>query len=302
MLTGFISATVTDGVLDISGAGDLQIHQLPQTYNGEWPGVKLELIGKNNGNQATTLINGEPSVILTGIKSGVNIDARGIALRVGNVQGSGGSPTLPRAEVSLPGNVTIDAYNARLYLENHTQVTVNGTFAGDEILISGSKLFNLTINADTDPLGQVGNDLVRLVAIQANGTVDIDMGGSLRASGRDELYINSKFGSVFNGPLNITTAGTTFVSMGSGGGAYPLLLNGPFNYNGGDKGDFIDIDGIQIVGSFTAILNGDTDNIIFKNARASAVTLDGGSGNDGLVHNENTDLGAEIAINFELIL
>ena len=298
MLAGSISATVTDGVLDIFGDGDLRIHQLPQTYTGARPGVKLELLGKSNGNQQTTTINGESSVILTGIKSGANINAQAMHLVIGNSSTYGGSPTVRKTSVALPGIVNItEAFDARMYIENYTKVTINGSSNGDNILIGG-KLSELDVNANAAVNG--GGNIVRIVALRAASTVNIDLGGS-PTSGLHQLHMDSAFGSTFNGALNITTVGHSLVFVGPGSDVHPVTFNGPVAYQGGGNRDSVRFDGVDINASFVVDLGGGNDGMVFKNAHALGVSLDGGLGTDGLSIQENTDLGTETITGFETI-
>src|SRR4051794_28937907 len=95
MMTGNVTVAVTNGILTVIGdalSNDVQIRQLRQSYTGEWPGVKLEIAGQNSKGQNSTTINGQDSIVITGVKSGVNIDmgaatdgSRRNFLRVANI-------------------------------------------------------------------------------------------------------------------------------------------------------------------------------------------------------------------------
>src|SRR5207244_5328908 len=102
MLAGNVTVSVTDNMLRIVGdaaGNDIEIQQVQQTFVGEWPGVKLQIIGHG------TTINGQAtSLIVEGVKNSfIGLQGGNNHLLVGNTSKTSSPPN----PVNLPGHVHI---------------------------------------------------------------------------------------------------------------------------------------------------------------------------------------------------
>src|SRR5215203_3679902 len=106
MLASNVTATVTDGTLNIVGdalPNAVQISGGKSTsVNGIWQGVNLRISQAQTPHIVGTKINGQDFVNVTGVKNViVHLGAGDDLLRVSN-------PTGPTTTVNLPGNVVLD--------------------------------------------------------------------------------------------------------------------------------------------------------------------------------------------------
>lgn len=328
MLAGNVTVAVTDGVLHVTGdaaANDVQIRQLKQTFEGEWPGAKLEISG-NYRNRNDTLINGQSEpLIVEGVKSGtvISLGNGNNALRIANIPQDETVPV--RRQVNLSGTVTITTGSGdddiRLYVNNGKSVSVSSGRGEDYIQLTQPKLQDLTVT--TDPASSPGEindwakDFVKITSLKARGDVTIN-GGERRdfirllwhtqidgafavdlrggtapaAQQSNELYVSGSPISVFNGPVNIVggpgTDGVLFEKA---------VINGAFNVA---LGDALDVFLFRGTSNVELRVFGERGNDRFTlGGTIAAVYLDGGSGTDRLTRDSDFDLGEETLVDIE---
>lgn len=234
-------ASVTDGILHLTGdaeANDVQIRQIKQTYEGEWPGLKVEIRGKAlHSNHQTTTINGESTpLIVEGIKNGavIRLGDGDNALRIANIPSHSSVPEAP--QVPFPGRISIasgrGADDIRLFLNNGNQIFVNSGDGEDYVQIKASSVKHLTLNSDpirAEGKTQVGaNDRIEIGRLKSRGTVKITSG-----LGRDDINVLGS--SKIDGPLAIDLgSGLNILNVGrpSGSDSRPTI-NGSITVVGG---------------------------------------------------------------------
>jgi hypothetical protein len=151
MLAGNVIVSVTDNMLRIVGdaaANDIEIQQVQQTFEGEWPGVKLRIIGHD------TTINGQSdSLVVEGVKNSfVGLQGGNNQLVVGNTS----KIVSPPKPVNLPGRVHIGTWagddSIKLNINNSRSVTINQGPGSDYVFMARSNVRDLTINVLFHPL------------------------------------------------------------------------------------------------------------------------------------------------------
>lgn len=328
MLAGDVTVSVTDGLLYITGddaSNDVQIRQLKQTFEGEWPGAKLEITGKNLQNHVSTTINGEnQTLVVAGVKSGVviRLGDGGNGLRIGNTPRDSSVP--PATQVALPGRISIGsgsgADDIRLYLKNGKQIFVNSGDGADYVQLSASTVKNLTLNSDpvraegVTPAG--ADDWVLITNLKSSGEVkvtsgigddDIDIKGHCRIDG--SLLVDLGAGADLLKFVGATT--TSFLMLNGrttvlgGSGADGIIMNtvsisGTFGADLGDGGDTLLTIRLTSSSIFTVEFGQGNDFVQFRTADLAGVDLDGGSGVDKLERTSDSDLGDEVIENFEV--
>ena len=320
MMAGDVAVAVTNGILTVRGddqGNDVQIRQLKQTYTGEWPGVKLEIVGEDANGNATTTINGQPKVIVTGVKNGVAIDLGERFenyLRVANIGGGADMIKGPTAAVALPGQVTITSGGGRdimkLYINNGFQVGVDagGVNTGDDVVISGSKLNKLQIG-----LGAARGKYA-LVASQ------VESGTQVQLAGSGEFRVSSAH-TQLKGGLTVETASANILLGDASQPTQLLKISGDVNIQ--QRFGFVTMTQVDLAGSLTVSqTDGDNqvnlqdvtatgdisvacgegiDSVSIKTTKASRTTLDGGLRQDTLTLDSASDLGELVIRGFETI-
>ena len=299
LLAGNVMVSVENNVLLVTGdnaANRIDIRQLPASGAATpWPGARYEIVGYVPTKGPPTLVNGQRSVIVEGVKDGAKI----------NMQGGNDSIWISRPRsgdslAAIPGKVDIDMGEgddrATLYLINYQQVNVNLGKGADSTYIPG-KFFAL--NVVGDPTWQAGDppggDHIRL-AFSAAGPVSIDAGygdntidGSLKTTtkygtvdiktgnGADKVSINTPT-SVLAALMRIDTGhGSDSISLGE----IKSRSNIGINTGGGD--DFLFFRDIEVSGYLSLWMGDGDDTLVSRNTNhAESVVFRGGDGKDTL--------------------
>ena len=294
---GNVAVSVVDGVLTIRGddqANYVAIRQLPQTFTGAWPGASYEIrtdvtVSQNLFKDAPspTAINGDRSqttIQVSEVNRGVNINLRGgdDGLFVGS--GVAAKPT-----VNLPGTVAIDAGagddDLRLYVTNRTDTTISGGYGNDRIRVAGGPFFQLAVQTNYGGVNNRNGTGGRIILVSLTVKGPMELKGS---PGAEAVQVFA--GSVFHSRVDIDFGGliggnslTTRIQSASGSLDLPRAeFRGPIFVTGGDRGDFIVLNGALVFDTVTASLNSGNDRIDITAASGITVELDVnlGTGND----------------------
>ena len=326
MMAGNVTVAVVDGVLRIQGDAEsnhVTIQQLRQTFEGQWPGVRLRITGQNLQDNVTTTINGGTSaIIVEGVKAGtqIRLGAGDDGLRIVNISGDS-VPDAP--QVVLPGRISISsdagADDLRLYMKNGDRVFINSGADADYVQLTASTVRHLTLNAD--PIRPAGasavgtGDRVLIRQLKSRGDVKVTSG-----IGVDDVDINGS--CRFDGSLLVDSgAGDDLVDLVGASATSPLNLNGGTTLLGGSGHDTLRLDAVAINGSLFGDLGDGADLLIgqwltsavvltidygpgadrtyFAGVDVLGVDLDGGTGFDELQRGWNANLGDETIVNFE---
>jgi hypothetical protein len=305
LLAGNITASVVDGVLQITGDNqnnDLEITQTEFNSGGEWNGVTLNLRGRNAAGDITTTINGGIGGAFAGVKNGVVISLnKGDDYLQVRKDSSNRTPNLP-GQVSISGGHGAD--DLRIYARNHNSLTVHAGWGEDEVLISGSTVNRLTVHTNSQATDIHPDELVTLRGVEASQAVNV-VGGA----GDDLIEFENR--CVFDGSVTIQLGeGENHVFFSAHAQNEDPTLNGTFRVVGGSDRDHIsgagrflgnvDVDtaggkdfvlyvGTTSTNTIDISTGAGDDRVVLRGNNFGSGVVDGGSGHDELFRPEDID-------------
>lgn len=279
LLAGNVTAAVANGVLVVTGddaANFLQIRQLPASGSagstGEWAGARYEVINPYVPKGDTpTLINGQSSAIVEGVKNGVTIRMNG-----GNDHVILYRPGAAGLRANAPGNVDFDMGTGSdvlgVYIVNHQQVDAKLGSGADRTYILGQVS---TLNVVGDAAWQVGDP-------PGGDSINLD----LTAAG--PVSIDGKYGNNDIRAKLATTTSRATVTIATGNGSDSVDLRGlvlaaPLRIDTGDGADWVTLahtESTKFVGVNTG--RGDDTFVFFDNALDETLSAWLSEGNDRL--------------------
>lgn len=277
LLAGNLSVSVTDGVLAITGdAANNRFHieKLPAASStGGWSGARFKLsqpwVPKG---EMPTKINGQTSLIVEGVKAGLQMNL-GDGVDIVYVFGTRGL----HSPAGIPGMVNIDMGpgNDRLDLQikNHDTVNVQMGKGSDFLLLRAQDPLNTTTllgDPDFSSGDPAGDDTMRIY-LQAAGPTIVN-----GAYGNDRIRIDGR---------TTTSRATLHFKGEQGDDSLSLVIVGElqagFRIDGGDGNDHVE----QTLGTVTgdAIINvgRGADTVVLKDLKLSgSLTVWAGMGDD----------------------
>lgn len=323
LLAGNVLATVdAEGKLFVSGDAldnHIEIRQIPQpATSGEWQGATYEISNPwvPRGKTPTT-VNGQASVIVEGVKSGVQInlgvgDDRLVIYRHG-------------AAASVPGTVSVSMGEgndqANLYVVNHQQMYVHLGPGTRDLLIMGGLVSGLNVLGDPhptagDPPPPAGTDEIHFFGLRIDGAALIDTaygddrmeGWFTTSNARATVAIETGAGNDYVGFTSddkMTLNARLRIDTGSGNDAVSVSgvrSNSRLIINVGAGNDGISVSGLTLP-SFVAWMGQGDDRLGITDTFYSDETiLDGGDGTDRLRigTDGNNHLGDKTITGFEI--
>lgn len=286
MLAGNVAASVSDGVLAITGdSADnrLVIRQLdPVGPTDPWPGARYEISDLYPAGKPKTTINGQDSVIVEGVKNGMRIN-----LGAGDDYLNISRPGASANAANVPGKLVVDMVGGndelRLYVNNQQQVISRLGIGNDTASVVGN-VKNLSVTADGTWAGAPpGFDRISLANLTATGSTTVDTGGA-----NDDVTIA---GVTFAGPLSVNTGNgddSVRAWMTTTNSTAEVSIN---TENGDDSIVFGDGNYLSQLNSTLRIDTGlGNDGLLFQYSNSGSVTINTGKGIDvARVHDVTVD-------------